>query len=90
VPKSNLSTLEGYHERVRVVLLIYAVGVAIGLVFADAKPIARIALALAWPIGPAAFVATIALLLAASLVIFPLFGAVVALGAAATWWVLST
>jgi hypothetical protein len=75
---------------VRVVLVIYVVGVAIGLASTDAKPIARAALALAWPIGPAAFVATIGLLIAASLVIFPLFGAIVAAAAGAAWWVLST
>ena len=67
-------------------LLIYAAGVVAGLLFTDARPLPRIGLALAWPIGPAAFVAVIALLLAASLVIFPWFGAVVALGSLAAWW----
>ena len=72
----------------RVALLIYAVGVIAGLVLTDARPPARVTLALAWPIGPAAFVAVIALLLVASLVIFPWFGAVVALGSLAAWWTL--
>ena len=70
----------------RVVLLIYALGVIAGLVLTDASPPARIGLALAWPIGPLAFAVVIAGLLIAALYIFPLFGAAVAVGAAA-WWV---
>ena len=72
----------------RVVLLIYALGVLAGVVLTDAGPLARIGLALAWPIGPLAFAAVVSGLLVAALYIFPLFGAAVALGAAA-WWALS-
>jgi hypothetical protein len=74
---------------VRAVILIYAAGVAAGLVFTDARPLTRIGLALAWPIGPLAFVLVIGLLLIAALYIFPVFGAVVAAGIAAAWWMLS-
>jgi hypothetical protein len=74
---------------VRAVILIYAAGVAAGLIFTDARPLARVGLALAWPIGPLAFAAVIALLLVAALYIFPMFGAVVAVGIAAGWWLLS-
>jgi hypothetical protein len=70
---------------VRVALLIYVLGVAAGLVATDAPPLARLGLALAWPIGPFTFVAVISLLLVAAIYIFPLFGAVVALGAAGAW-----
>lgn len=72
----------------RAVLLIYVLGVAAGLVFTDARPPARIALALAWPLGPLAFVTVVTGLLVAALYIFPLFGAVVAAGIVAGWWLL--
>jgi hypothetical protein len=74
---------------VRVVLLIYVVGVIAGLLLTDARPLARMTLALAWPVGPLAFIVTVTLLLIAALVIFPVFGAVVALGAAGAWWALT-
>jgi len=51
---------------VRAILTAYLVGVAIGLWRTDAKPITRLTLALLWPIGPLAFVVTLAMLLAAS------------------------
>ena len=43
----------------------------------DARWATRLALALLWPVGPLAFALTIALLLAASLIAFPLWGALV-------------
>ena len=70
----------------RVALLIYAVGVIAGLVLTDARPPARVALALAWPIGPLAFVTVVTGLLVAALYIFPVFGALVAVGSLAAWW----
>ena len=73
----------------RVALLIYAVGAVVGLVFTDARPLARLGLALAWPIGPATFLVVVSGLLLAALYIFPLFGAVVAAGIAAGWWFLA-
>jgi hypothetical protein len=75
----------------RVVLLIYVVGVLLGLVFTDGRPLVRLILALAWPIAPLAFVTVVTGLLLAALYIFPVFGAVVvALGALAGWWFLSS
>ena len=74
---------------VRVVILIYAVGVIAGLIFTDARPLARTGLALAWPIGPLAFVVVVGGLLIAALYIFPLFGAVVAAGSVAAAWLLT-
>jgi hypothetical protein len=47
-------------------LTVYLVGVAIGLWRSDAKPLGRVALSLLWPIGPLAFVVTVAVLVAAS------------------------
>ena len=72
----------------QLVLLIYVVGVAAGLLFTDGSVPTRILLALLWPLGPLAFVAVIAGLLVASLYIFPIFGALVAVGIAAGWWLL--
>lgn len=73
----------------RVVFLIYAVGVIAGLILTDARPLARLVLALAWPIGPLAFVVVVGGLLVAALYLFPVFGAVVAAGVVAAWWVLT-
>jgi hypothetical protein len=70
---------------VRVAILIYVAGVVVGLIFTDARPLARAALALAWPIAPLAFVTVVTGLLLASLYIFPWFGALVAAAVAAGW-----
>jgi L-ascorbate metabolism protein UlaG (beta-lactamase superfamily) len=56
---------------------IYAFGALVALVTTDARGMTRVALALLWPLGPLAFLVTIVILLLASLVAFPLFGAIV-------------
>jgi hypothetical protein len=66
-------------------LVIYAIGVAAGLVLTDASPLARVVIALLWPLGAAAFVVTIAILLVAAMLVFPVFGVVVLAVAAAFW-----
>jgi hypothetical protein len=66
-------------------LVIYVVGVAWGLLVIDARPAQKIALAILWPLGPIAFTVTITILLAASLIAFPLWGAVVIIAALAGW-----
>jgi hypothetical protein len=71
------------------VFAIYVLGVIAGLLFTDAKPLARIGFALAWPLGPVTFAVVVTGLLIAALYIFPMFGAVVALGALGAWWTLS-
>jgi hypothetical protein len=68
-------------------LAIYVAGVAWGLLVIDAQPLTRIALAILWPLGPIAFVVTITILLAASLIAFPAFGAAVVIAAVVIWWV---
>jgi hypothetical protein len=73
---------------VAVVILIYVLGVIAGLIFTDARPLARTGLALAWPVGPLAFVVVVGGLLIAALYIFPLFGAIVAAGIVAGWWLI--
>ena len=66
---------------------IYVAGVVWGLLMIDARPITKMVLAMLWPLGPIAFAVTITILLAASLIAFPAFGAAVLIGAAAVWWV---
>jgi len=60
-----------------VALGVYLLGVAIGMIAIDARGLARVGLALLWPLGPLAFVITISILLLASLIAFPIVGAVV-------------
>jgi hypothetical protein len=67
--------------------LAYLAGVVVGLWRTDGAPRTRVAVALLWPLGPLAFAITITVLLAASLVAFPLFGGAVALAAGLLWWV---
>jgi L-ascorbate metabolism protein UlaG (beta-lactamase superfamily) len=65
-------------------IALYSMGVVAGLIAIDARWGPRLALALLWPLGPLAFLVTVTILLLASLVAFPLFGAIVlALGLAA-------
>jgi hypothetical protein len=71
---------------VTAVLVLYAVGVAVAVWRADAPWPARIGLALLWPLGPMAFIATVSILLAASLIAFPVAG--VAVAAAVALWAL--
>jgi hypothetical protein len=60
------------------VMIVYAAGVALGIVCGNARPTVRIALALLWPLGLVAFAVTLLVLLAASLIAFPMFAALVA------------
>ena len=70
-------------------LVVYVAGVVWGLIAIDARPAARVGLALVWPIGPLAFVVVVTILLAASLIAYPAFGAAVLLAAGAVWWAFS-
>ena len=66
---------------------IYAAGVVIALWRTDAAWPTRVAIAALWPLGPLAFVVTVAILLAASLIAFPLVaGGIAVAGALAAWW----
>jgi hypothetical protein len=69
-------------------MVLYLVGAAVALWRTDASWPVRIALALVWPIGPVAFVLTVLLLLAASVIAFPIVGAIGA-AAALTGWLLA-
>ena len=71
----------------RILWAVYAVGVLVALWRTDASWPTRIALALLWPLGPLAFLVTVAILLGASLIAFPVVaGIVVALAGAGIWW----
>ena len=67
------------------VLSIYAIGVLLGVAAIDARPAARVGLALLWPLGPAALVVTLAVLTGAAMIAFPVVGGIV-LCAAIVWW----
>ena len=76
-----------YDLRMDVLWVIYAVGALIALWRTDASWPARMAVAFLWPLGPLAFVVTVAILVAASLIAFPLAaGALAVASAAAVWW----
>ena len=68
--------------------IVYAVGVLVGLLAIDSSLAARLGLALAWPLGPLAFLATVAGLLVVAAIAFPFFGAALAAAIAAAWWAL--
>jgi hypothetical protein len=73
---------------VRFALLIYVIGVVIGLIGTDARALPRVCLALLWPVGALAFVVTVGGLLAVSTILFPSFGVAV-LSAALLGWILA-
>lgn len=68
-------------------LLGYLLGVAVGCWRTDAPFPARLGLALAWPLAPAACVVTLGLLGAAAVVLFPFVGVLAAAAAGfVLWW----
>ena len=71
----------------KILWVTYIAGALIALWRTDASWPTRIGLAVVWPLGPIAFVVTVAILLAASLIAFPLVaGAIAAVTAGALWW----
>jgi hypothetical protein len=67
------------------VALIYLICVSTAMLQTDAAWPTRLTLALLWPIGPLAFALTVTLLLAASLIAFPIGGLLVAAAALVGW-----
>jgi hypothetical protein len=66
---------------------IYAAGALLAIWRTDAAWPTRLALAALWPLGPLAFLITVGILLAASLIAFPVVtGAIAAAVGAAVWW----
>ena len=70
-----------------VLWIIYAAGALVAIWRTDAAWPTRLALAILWPLGPLAFLVTVSILLAASLLAFPLVtGLIAAAAAAVVWW----
>lgn len=65
---------------------LYIVGVLIGLVATQGGAATRLGLALLWPLGPLAFIITVAGLLVVAAIAFPAFGVIVAALIGAAWW----
>jgi len=65
--------------------IVYVAGVLVGLLATDGGLAARVGLDLAWPLGPLAFLATVAGLLVVAAIAFPFFGVVLAALVAAAW-----
>jgi hypothetical protein len=65
--------------------IIYIVGVVIGFMCGDARPAIRIGYALLWPLGFIAFLVTLAILLIASLIAFPMFAAALLAATVILW-----
>jgi hypothetical protein len=72
---------------VRVTVGLYLAGIAFALWRTDAPWPMRTVVAVLWPLGPAAFIVTVSILIAASTIAFPVVGALVAAGALVVWWV---
>ena len=70
----------------RVLLIVYVAGVVIGLLRVDASPVTRVVVSLLWPLGVAAGVVTISVLVVAAMVLFPTVGAAVIIVAVIGWW----
>ena len=64
---------------------VYLVGVVAGVLAVDGGPATRVGLALLWPLGPLAFIATVAGLLVVAGIAFPLFGLILAAAIATAW-----
>lgn len=70
------------------IAVLYVVGVVIGLAAIDGGPAARVGFALAWPLGPLAFLVTVAGLLVVAGIAFPIFGVGLAATLGGAWWAL--
>ena len=65
---------------------VYLVGVVVGLMATQGGAGTRLLLAVLWPLGPLAFLITVAGLLIVAAIAFPVFGVTLAAGLAAAWW----
>jgi hypothetical protein len=68
-------------------LIVYAVGVVIGLIRVDGSAAARLIVAFLWPVGLAAAAVTIGALVLAAMVLFPMVGVAGVVPAVAVWWI---
>lgn len=71
----------------KVLWTLYAAGAIVAIWRTDAAWPTRLAVAALWPVGPLAFLVTVSILLAASLIAFPVVaGAVGVVTAVVLWW----
>lgn len=70
------------------ITILYVAGVMWSLLKSDARPAERVVLSLLWPLGPLAFVVTVAILLAASVIAYPLVMVPAVVVVAVMWWAL--
>jgi hypothetical protein len=75
---------------VQVALGIYVLGAALAVWRTDAAWPVRAAVAILWPLGPAAFILTVLLLIGASTIAFPAVGVLLAAGGLLAWWAFAT
>ena len=66
----------------------YVAGILWCILVSDARPAERVTLALLWPLGPLALVVTVIVLLAASVIAYPLIAVPVLTAMAVLCWVL--
>ena len=66
-------------------VIVYVVGVVLGLLCGDAHPAHRVTLAVLWPLGLVAFLVTLGVLFVASLIAFPVFAGVLLAGSVILW-----
>ena len=66
---------------------VYVAGIVWCILVSDARPAERVMLALLWPLGPLAFVVTVIILLAASVIAYPLVVVPVLTAVAVLCWV---
>lgn len=69
------------------ITIVYVAGVAWALLRTDARPAERVVLSLLWPLGPLAFLVTVVMLLAASVMAYPLVMVPAVVVLAIVWWV---
>jgi hypothetical protein len=68
-----------------VVVLVYAIGVVVGLFAVDDTLRKRVVVAVLWPLGPLAFVIVITILILSLPIALPRVAAILALLVAASW-----
>lgn len=69
------------------IAILYVAGVVSAWLRTDARRGERIVLSLLWPLGPLAFLVTVVLLLAASVMAYPLVMVPALAALAVLWWV---
>ena len=69
-------------------VIVYVVGVVLGLVCGDAHQANRVALAVLWPLGLVAFAVTLGVLCVAALIAFPLLAGALLAASVILWTLL--